>query len=251
MRLRRFFAQCTFGTAALALTLSAFAAPASAADTHYWFWTTAGDANPLPVSECTKRASGALKSAGLNSGQMGSNPDTFYGTSDTAYVMLMCIPQTRGFFMVLDVAVSGGSRPSVDLGNAVNAAFWGTGGSTVQPQAGAGAGWRLSSNCGWVTGNWQATLSLTQAPNGLLSGTVTGDNLAAGGTDVLADSSGSWNGGPPAMRSMVSGSVMTLVLHPKSWISVIQLTGQINGNQISGNVHHYTNDDCQFTLVRG
>jgi hypothetical protein len=222
--------------------------PALAVDAHFWFWTTAQDANPLPYSECQSRAMPALSAAGLSTGQMGANPDTFYGLTNTDYAMLMCIAQPRGFYMVLDIAVNGGSRSAIDIGNAINSAFWG------MPSPSFSGSWQLSSNCGWgPSGSWLATISLNEAADGTLSGTVLSDNNTtnSGGVSVLADSTGYANVNPLA-RSSVSGNMMSLILHPNTWVSALLLTGHSNsnGNLISGGIRHYGSDDCTFTMTR-
>jgi hypothetical protein len=233
--------------------LAALAAPVSALEYHYWFWTTASDPTPLGFDECVRRAPAALATQGFTAGRTGSNPVNFDATNGTASVTMACIGQPHGFYMTLVVMSDDPSRTSLNVGNAINSAFWGTNASPAAGGATGGAtggNWRLSSNCAWVPGNFASTLSLNLAGGGALSGSVTSDNLGAGGIDLLPDSSGSWNGSPPPMRSQVGGSTVTIVLHPKSWVSIVELTGQLNGNQISGKVHHYTNDDCTFTMTR-
>jgi len=57
--------------------------------------------------------------------------------------------------------------------------------------------------------------------------------------------------GKPAGKSFHSGNNMGLAIHPASWISVIYVSGTVNGSQITGKVHHYNNDDCpSMTMVR-
>ena len=101
-----------------------------------------------------------------------SNPDTYAGESDTAHVMLMCIPQSRGFLMVLDVNVSGGSVSAHDLGNAVNNAFWGTGGSNTGT---GGSDWSAQAN--QFRGQNGARYTYYCPPNGTLSSRLWGTDL--------------------------------------------------------------------------
>ena len=106
--------------------------------------------------------------------------------------------------------------------------------------------WRLSTSCTWTNPAWSATISLTEGPGGALSATLSNDKLNA-----------SWQAPDPApnswgskMRSQVSGSTFNLLLHPNGWVSVLEFTGTVNGSRIDGRIHHYTNDDCNFTMVR-
>ncbi len=87
-------------------------------------------------------------------------------------------------------------------------------------------------------------VALKEAADGMLSGSFeTGE--------ILADSSGGgWNGDPPAMQSKRAGKGVTLVLHVKGWISIVQLTGAWNGSRIEGKFHHYGSDDGAFTMER-
>ncbi len=134
-------------------------ARALALDYHWWYWTTQNDANPLPYSECTRRAPDALTKAGLKSVKSGSDPNTFIADYDAINVMLMCIPQANGFNMVLNVVVSDATAAhgsSTDWGNAINNWFWGT--QTGQPVPGgsaAGVATMLmtQTDTGWI-GFW-------------------------------------------------------------------------------------------------
>lgn len=86
-------------------------------------------------------------------------------------------------------------------------------------------------------------ITLKEGPGGALSGTFeTGE--------ILADSHGDWNQGPPPMRSQLSGGHVNLVLHVGGWISIIQLEGAWSGARIEGKFHHYTSDDGAFTMAR-
>ena len=52
------------------------------------------------------------------------------------------------------------------------------------------------------------------------------------------------------MKSQVIGAVFNLLLHPSGWVSVLEFTGTVNGSRIDGRIHHYTTDDCNFTMIR-
>lgn len=114
------------------------------------------------------------------------------------------------------------------------------------PSSGLTGSWRLTSSCGFTNPNWTATINLSEGADGSLRATTSADalNTTNVGPDPAPDSWGS------KMRSQVSGSVFNLVLHPKSWVSVLELSGTVNGSRIDGRIHHYTNDDCNFTMVR-
>jgi len=241
--------------ATAALLLTGLASPALAIDYRGWFWTTAGDANPLPFDECVRRAPGAIGSQGLTASKSGNNPVYFDATRGGVSVTMWCIGEPKGFYMTLVVMNDDPSQSATNIGNAINTAFWGTTSSAAPPPAfgTVGGRWSLGSNCSWAPpGGWQAIISLNQDPNGVLSGTVLSDNnnTGSGGITILANASGYGNANPAGAQSVFSGNTMSLILHPNSWISVLQLTGQLNGNQISGSVHHYGNDDCTFTMVR-
>ena len=261
MLLSRFFRRSTRAllvrplvfAAALALTFTALAAPALAIDYRGWFWTTAGDANPLPFDECVRRAPGAIGSQGLTAQKSGNNPAYFDASRGGVSVTLWCIGEPKGFYMTLVVMSDDPAQNSTNIGNAINAAFWQTAAPASAGGAGIGGTWRLGSNCNWAPpGGWQTVISLSQAPNGALSGTVLSDNNNTGAASiaVVPNDSGYGNTNPPGAQSVFSGNTMSLILHPNTWISVLQLTGQLNGNQISGSVHHYGNDDCTFVMVR-
>ena len=123
-------------------------------------------------------------------------------------------------------------------------------GGVVYGGGGSGANltgtWQLTTSCGWTNPNWSATVYLTQGAGGALSATLSNDKLNASevGPDPAPSSWGS------KMRSQVSGSTFNLLLHPNGWVSVLEFTGTVNGNRIDGRIHHYTNDDCNFTMVR-
>jgi hypothetical protein len=110
--------------------------------------------------------------------------------------------------------------------------------------------WQLTSTCGYygdVTahGTWKATITLNEAADGSLTGSVQNDPLKP---EVWTDATRSSNN-PGPMKSQQSGNNVTLVLHPLNWESVLQLNGTLNGSRIDGTVHHYTNDDCTFTMM--
>lgn len=87
------------------------------------------------------------------------------------------------------------------------------------------------------------TVTLKETSGGALSGAFEGGEL-------LADSSGDWNGSPPALSSKRDGDNVALVLHVGGWISIIQLSGAWNGSRIEGKFHHYGSDDGTFTMTR-
>ena len=221
-------------SAALAMFASG---PALAVDYGRWFWSTAGDAKPLPSSECVKRAPVALASQGFTPRVApGSNPTTIDATSGLVSVTMYCIAQPKGFYAVMVVMSDDGTKSALSVGNAISAAFWAgasdaTGGSTSAN--GAGGSWQLSSNCGFVGSGWQSTLDLSQAASGALTGSVRNDPLT-----------------PAVLGGQFTGSTMTLTLRPADWASNLELTGDLSGSKIAGKVHHLGSDDCTFTMVR-
>jgi hypothetical protein len=88
-----------------------------------WFWTTENDQNPITFQQCLERAPSALATTGVASGR---NGNFFYVDSPDFHVVLLCINRSRGMNMTLKVAVGGGSRTAVQIGSAINSAFWGT-----------------------------------------------------------------------------------------------------------------------------
>lgn len=138
-----------------------------------------------------------------------------------------------------------GGRDWANYGQAVAAACGN--GNVSGPASGNLSGvWRLATNCGFTNPAWTATVNLSEDANGALSATVTDDKLGTSmvGPDPAPNSWGS------KMRSQVSGNVFSLLLHPNGWVSVLELTGTVNGSRIDGRIHHYTTDDCSFTMVR-
>lgn len=229
-----FLRRTVITSAALALFASA---PALAVDYGRWFWSTAGDAKPLPASECVKRAPAALTSQGFTPRVApGSNPTTIDATSGLVSVTMYCIAQPKGFYAVMVVMSDDGTKSALSVGNAISAAFWAgssdaTGGSTGA--SGAGGSWQLSSNCGFVGSGWQSTLDLSQSATGALSGSVRNDPLT-----------------PAVVGGQYTGTTMTLTLRPSDWADNLQLTGDLSGSKIAGKVHHLGSDDCTFTMVR-
>lgn len=102
--------------------------------------------------------------------------------------------------------------------------------------------WQLTSNCGWVPGGWKSTLALNQGAGGALTGSTTNDSIKT----EFASGSNTWGSTVP---NRYSPPTMTLVLHPSGWVSVLELTGTLSGSTISGKVHHYTTDDCNFSMT--
>ena len=98
--------------------------PAFAVEGNWWFWTTTNDANPLPYSECIRRAPAAIASQGLTASLRG-NGNVFTVPTGPVWLSLMCLAQARGFYMILNVSTDG-SRSSQAVGDAVAGAFWGT-----------------------------------------------------------------------------------------------------------------------------
>jgi hypothetical protein len=136
-----------------------------------------------------------------------------------------------------------GGRDWSTFQQAVTAACGGAQG----PVAGAGVSgqWRLVTTCTWVQPRWEANVALAQAADGSLTASTSNDPLNA---EFVPPGGGTQWGS--TMRSQVSGTQLNLVLHPKGWISVLEFTGTIRGNRIDGRIHHYTSDDCDFSLVR-
>ena len=117
--------------------------------------------------------------------------------------------------------------------------------TTTSTVAGTVSGtWHLTSP---FNRGWQATITLNEGVNGALSGTVQDDPL---NTEIKPDAA-EWGSGP-SVKSVHSGSSLTLVLRPSGWLSTLELTGQLNANgtQIDGKLHHSSSDDTTFTMVR-
>jgi len=230
-----FLRRTALASAALAILASA---PALAVDYGRWFWSTAGDAKPLPASECVKRAPAALSSLGFTPRVApGSNPTTIDATSGLVSVTMYCIAQPKGFYAMMVVMSDDGTKSALSVGNAISAAFWGAGTSDANggstSASGAGGSWQLTSNCGFVGSGWQSTLDLNQAANGALTGSVRNDPLT-----------------PVVVGGQFTGTTMTLTLRPADWADNLQLTGDLSGAKIAGKVHHLGSDDCTFSMVR-
>src|SRR6266404_7018833 len=100
-------------SAALAMFASA---PALAVDYGRWFWSTAGDAKPLPASECVKRAPAALTAQGFTPRVApGSNPTTIDATSGLVSVTMYCIAQPKGFYAVMVVMSDDGTKSELSV----------------------------------------------------------------------------------------------------------------------------------------
>ncbi len=228
------FLRRTFvASAALAILATA---PALAVDYGRWFWSTSNEAKPLPFNECVKRAPAALAAQGFGARVAGTNPAYIDATTGLVSVSMFCVGQPKGFYMILVVMSDDGSKSALSVGNAINAAFWGsdasagTGGSSA---TGAGGSWQLTSTCGFVGSGWQSTLDLTQAANGALTGLVRNDPLT-----------------PVVVGGQFTGTTMTLTLRPADWADNLVMTGDLSGSKIAGKVHHLGSDDCTFTMVR-
>jgi len=206
-----------------------------AVDYGRWFFSTANDAKPLPFGECVKREQAALASQGFGARVGGTNPAYLDATSGLVSVTAFCIGQPKGFYMILVVVSDDGRKSALSVGNAINAAFWGSdansaGGATA---TGAGGSWQLTSTCGFVGSGWQSTLDLTQAANGALTGRVQNDPLT-----------------PIVIGGEFTGTTMTLTLRPADWADNLIMTGDLSGSKITGKVHHLGGDDCTFSMVR-
>jgi hypothetical protein len=220
---------------ACALFFVLLAQPALAVYGAEWFWTTEGDQNPVTYQDCLQRAPGALATTGVASGR---NGNFFYVDSPNFHVVLLCINRPHGMNMVLEVAVAGGSLSGSQIGNAINDAFW---------QRGGAGGSNPPSNGGWVIDVFgcgaylgpHLTTALTQAANGTVSGQLFGKFDNARKADV-----------DPANSSAGNGMIHILA-HPDGWASNLEFTGQWDGSKFAGKMHHYTSDDCTFTMTRG
>jgi hypothetical protein len=212
------------------------AAPALAVDYGRWFFSTANDPKPLPFSECVTRAQAAMASQGFGARVGGTNPAYLDATSGLVSVTAFCIGQPKGFYYILVVASDDGSKSALHVGNAINAAFFGSDtsiGSGGAAATGAGGTWQLTSTCGFTGSGWQSTLDLTQAAGGALTGMVRNDPLT-----------------PVVVGGQFTGTTMTLTLRPADWADNMQLTGELSGGKIAGKVHHLGGDDCTFSMVR-
>ena len=212
------------------------AAPALAVDYGRWFFSTANDPKPLPFSECVKRAQAAMASQGFGARVGGTNPAYLDATSGLVSVTAFCVGQPKGFYYVLVVMSDDGSKSALSVGNAINAAFFGSdtsAGSGGAAATGAGGSWQLTSDCKFVGSGWQSTLDLTQASTGSLTGMVRNDPLT-----------------PVVVGGQFTGTTMTLTLRPADWADNMQLTGELSGGKIAGKVHHLGADDCTFSMVR-
>src|SRR2546430_7222499 len=195
------------------------AAPALAVDYGRWFWSTAGDAKPLPASECVKRAPVALTSQGFSPHVSGTNPAYIDATNGLISVTMLCVAQPKGFYAVMVVMSDDGTKSALGVGNAISTAFWGASTSDAGSTnaTGAGGSWQLTSNCAFVGSGWQSTLDLNQAANGQLSGSARNDPLT-----------------PSVVTGQFTGTTMTLTLQPTDWASNLQLAGDLSGTKITG-----------------
>ncbi len=229
-----FLRRTVITSAALAMFASA---PALAVDYGRWFWSTAGDAKPLPSSECVTRAPVALAAQGFTPRVAGTNPAYIDASTGLISVTMFCVAQPKGFYLIMVVMSDDGTKSALSVGNAISAAFWGAsmsdanGGSASA--SGAGGSWQLSSKCAFVGSGWQSTLDLNQSATGALTGSVRNDPLT-----------------PAVLGGQFTGTTMTLTLRPADWASNLELTGDLSGSKIAGKVHHLGADDCTFTMVR-
>lgn len=211
------------------------AAPALAVDYGRWFFSTANDPKPQPLSSCVGRAQSAMASQGFGARVGGTNPAYLDATSGLVSVTAFCVGQPKGFYYVLVVMSDDGSKSALSVGNAINAAFFGSDASAGGGSAATGAGgsWQLTSTCHFTGSGWQSTLDLTQSASGALTGMVRNDPLT-----------------PVVVGGQFTGTTMTLTLRPSDWADNMQLTGDLSGGKIAGKVHHLGGDDCTFTMVR-
>jgi len=105
--------------------------------------------------------------------------------------------------------------------------------------------WSLDTNCGFIKPPWKATIVLSEAADGSLTASTANDPLNA--TYVAPGDPEAMNS---TMKSQVRGAQFNLLLHPKGWASVLEFTGTVSGSVIKGKIHHYTQDDCTFTMSR-
>jgi hypothetical protein len=212
------------------------AAPALAVDYGRWFFSTANDPKPAPFSTCVSRAQAAMATQGFGARVGGTNPAYLDATTGLVSVTAFCVGQPKGFYYILVVMSDDGSKSALSVGNAINAAFFGSdasAGSGGSAATGAGGTWQLTSDCKFVGSGWQSTLDLTQAAGGVLTGMVRNDPLT-----------------PVVVGGQLTGTTMTLTLRPADWADNMQLTGDLSGGKIAGKVHHLGADDCTFSMVR-
>lgn len=106
------------------------------------------------------------------------------------------------------------------------------------PFVGIGGQWRLATTCtgrdGLQSGqSWAAIMNIADAGGGSLQVSTSNDPLNV----------------DPATGNL-SGNTFTVTLHPRGWASNLEFTGTGSGASITGRIHHYTNDDCNFSLTR-
>jgi uncharacterized protein (TIGR03437 family) len=107
---------------------------------------------------------------------------------------------------------------------------------TMVPPSGSGGQtltgtWQLTATgCGgWANsdGSWTATMALTEAANGVLSGSILTSSPSLSSPTILPDAQGNANSSPTPPTSLHSGSNFGLVVHPGGWVSVLFLTGTV------------------------
>jgi hypothetical protein len=130
-----------------------------------------------------------------------------------------------------------------------------TGGATNTNPSNISGTWRFTTtgttaanSCLWGPNNtpWQTVFRLAQAADGGVSGSADTGPLQ---TKLEFAAPGTW-GVAPTFTNRYSPPTVTLLLHPIGWVSVLQLSGTLRGNTISGGLHHYSNDDCTFQMTR-
>jgi hypothetical protein len=82
---------------------------------------------------------------------------------------------------------------------------------------------------------------LSESADGSLTVTTSNDNF---NTTLTGP------GLPDNMQPQVSGSKLTMAMHPRNWDTVLELTGTFNGSRIDGSVHNTDESNCNFTMVR-
>ena len=106
------------------------------------------------------------------------------------------------------------------------------------PFMGIGGQWRLATTCSGWDGiqqgqTWAAIMSIADAGGGSLQVSTSNDPLNV----------------DPGSGQM-SGATFTVTLHPRGWASNLEFTGTGSGATVSGRIHHYDSDDCDFSLTR-
>jgi len=261
----------------LVVLVPLFAAPAAAGvGMTFWQFVTSAAQN-ITLDDCNARAARALAAAGLSQERHnGSDGSAFhaewFGTSSgNSSVYISCYTSTANTttvtFVVASIPNAAGSTEQLVVMQEIRDGFFGnsaapvttppiirppvmtpprtTGDLPVPPKV---APPPIAPN---TTNNWmitmigcvdgfsqQITAALTQAPNGSISGQLFGKFANAQKADIDPGSSRFANGG------------VHIVANPDGWVSNLEFTGQWDGSKFAGRMHHYTSDDCNFTMTR-